>query len=182
MSIYCTEIGEMDCGCTEHYGRMRLGCTASGHRIAHRKWKESKLQPSTAGPGNMLSVFPFPVGHPMSAGCIKIYFFWPRSLPHCPPTILESFTHMSSDMCEIINDQVGKSAVLSYQSLARYRSLGFDDEITLHLQFRQHCPDTCCSRIHRGRATTQRHCARRWRRWGQGKCSVRSRGCSEKSM
>ena len=28
--------------------------TACGHRIAHRKWKESKLQPGTAGPGNRL--------------------------------------------------------------------------------------------------------------------------------
>ena len=28
-------------------------CTACGHRIAHRKWKENKLHPGTAGPGNM---------------------------------------------------------------------------------------------------------------------------------
>ena len=28
--------------------------TACGHRLAHRKWKETKLQPGTAGPGNML--------------------------------------------------------------------------------------------------------------------------------
>ena len=30
-------------------------------------------------------------------------------------------------MWESIRDQLGKSAVLSYQSLARYRSLGFDN-------------------------------------------------------
>ena len=28
--------------------------TACGHRMAHRKWKETKLQPGTAGTGNML--------------------------------------------------------------------------------------------------------------------------------
>ena len=28
--------------------------TACGHRIANRKWKETKLHPGTAGPGNML--------------------------------------------------------------------------------------------------------------------------------
>ena len=31
-----------------------LQTTACGHRIAHRKWKETKLHPGTAGPGNML--------------------------------------------------------------------------------------------------------------------------------
>ena len=37
--------------------RLGLQCnlpTACGHRIAHRKWKEIKLQPGTAGLGNML--------------------------------------------------------------------------------------------------------------------------------
>ena len=29
-------------------------CTACGHRMAYRKWKETKLQPGTAGPGNLL--------------------------------------------------------------------------------------------------------------------------------
>ena len=29
-------------------------CTACGHRMAYRKWKETKVQPGTAGPGNML--------------------------------------------------------------------------------------------------------------------------------
>ena len=29
-------------------------CTACGHRMAYRKWKEIKVQPCTAGPGNML--------------------------------------------------------------------------------------------------------------------------------
>ena len=31
-----------------------LPCTVLVLRIAHRKWKETKLQPGTAGPGNML--------------------------------------------------------------------------------------------------------------------------------
>ena len=29
-------------------------CTACGHRMAYRKWKETKLHPGTAWPGNML--------------------------------------------------------------------------------------------------------------------------------
>ena len=34
--------------------RPRPCSTACGHRMAHRKWKETKQQPGTAGPGNML--------------------------------------------------------------------------------------------------------------------------------
>ena len=50
--------------------------TACGHRMAHRKWKETKQQPGTAGPSNMLlSFFPFPVGLPMSAGC-TVTIWW----------------------------------------------------------------------------------------------------------
>ena len=30
-----------------------LTCTACGHRMAYRKWRETKVQPGTAGPGNM---------------------------------------------------------------------------------------------------------------------------------
>ena len=39
--------------------------TACGHRMAHRKWKETKLQPGTAVPGNML-------------GCslVSFHFLW----------------------------------------------------------------------------------------------------------
>ena len=48
-------------------------CTVLVLRMAHRIWKETKQLPGTAGPGNMLGsclvLFPFPVGHPMSAGC-----------------------------------------------------------------------------------------------------------------
>ena len=48
--------------------------TACRHRMAHMKWKETKLQPSmlpgSVVPGSLLSFFPFPLGHPMSAGCI----------------------------------------------------------------------------------------------------------------
>ena len=42
--------------------------TVCGHRMAHRKWKETKQQPSML-PDPELSFFPFPVGHPMSADC-----------------------------------------------------------------------------------------------------------------
>ena len=40
-------------------------CTAYGHRIAHRKWKDTKLQPGTAGPGKRL-------------GCclVSFHFLW----------------------------------------------------------------------------------------------------------
>ena len=40
-------------------------CTACGHRMAHRKWKETKQQPGTVGPGNML-------------GCclVSFHFLW----------------------------------------------------------------------------------------------------------
>ena len=54
------------------------------------------------------------------------FFLWPRSLSLCPPRTPESFTHMGSAMCEIIRVHRRKSALLGYQSLARYRSLGFD--------------------------------------------------------
>ena len=42
-----------------------FGPTACGHRIAHRKWKETKLQPGTARPGNRI-------------GCclVSFHFLW----------------------------------------------------------------------------------------------------------
>ena len=51
--------------------------TVCGHRLAHRKWKEIKQQPSMLpGPAlsgcMQLSFSPFPVGHPMSADCTKL--------------------------------------------------------------------------------------------------------------
>ena len=48
--------------------------TACGHRIAHRKWKETKQDPGTAGPGNRL-------------GCCLIYlhFLWAIL---CPQAVL----------------------------------------------------------------------------------------------
>ena len=58
-------------------------------------------------------------------------FFLLRSLFRHPPTTPESFTHMGPAMCESISDQLGKSPVLGYQSLARYRSLGFDHSVSL---------------------------------------------------
>ena len=49
-------------------------CTACGHRIAHRKWKETKLQPGTAGPG---------IRH----GCclVSFHFLWAIL---CPQAVL----------------------------------------------------------------------------------------------
>ena len=61
-------------------------------------------------------------------------FFWPRLLPHHPPSTPESFMLMGLAMWVSISNQLHKSAVLSYQSLTRYRSLGFD-----HLPNYQRC-------------------------------------------
>ena len=49
-------------------------CTACGHRMAHRKWKETKQEPSlfvawSSCAWLQLSFFTIPVGNPMSAGC-----------------------------------------------------------------------------------------------------------------
>ena len=55
------------------------------------------------------------------------FFLRPRSPSLCLPTTPESFTHIGSALCEIIRVHRRKSALLGYQSLARYRSLGFDN-------------------------------------------------------
>ena len=40
---------------TKFHSHPSFPCPAAcGHRMAHRKWKENKQQPGTAGPGNML--------------------------------------------------------------------------------------------------------------------------------
>ena len=39
--------------------------------MAHRIWKETKQETGTAGPGKMLSFFPFPVGHPEHEHCMS---------------------------------------------------------------------------------------------------------------
>ena len=52
--------------------------TACGHRMAHRKWKENKLQPGTAGPSNML-------------GCSLISFHF-RWAILCPQAVYVSIT------------------------------------------------------------------------------------------
>ena len=48
--------------------------TACGHRMAYRKWKETKVHPGTARPGNML-------------GCslVSFYFLWAVL---CPQAVL----------------------------------------------------------------------------------------------
>ena len=58
--------------CAGHY-------TACGHRMAYRKWKETKQQLGTAEPGNMLGcrLISFHVGHPEHEHCIQS---WTKSL------------------------------------------------------------------------------------------------------
>ena len=45
--------------------------TVCGHMMAHRKWKETKQQPGTAGPGNMLG-----------CGLVSFHFLWAILWPH----------------------------------------------------------------------------------------------------
>ena len=56
-------------------------------------------------------------------------FFWPRTLALARLSLSshESLIVTGSATCEIITDQPGQSTVLSYQSLARYCSIGFDN-------------------------------------------------------
>ena len=51
------------------------------HRMAHRKWKETKLQPGTAGPGSML-------------GCclISLHFLWAIL---CPQAVYPKLTKVT---------------------------------------------------------------------------------------
>ena len=46
----------------------RRSCTACGHRIAHRKWKETKQQPGTAGPGGP--------GNMLGCCFVSFHFLW----------------------------------------------------------------------------------------------------------
>ena len=72
------QLGEVDAprtGQCRGYGMdfgLEVYNTGCGRRMANRKWKETKQQPGTAGPGNMIgcyyvSFFPFPVGHSVAA-------------------------------------------------------------------------------------------------------------------
>ena len=45
--------------------QMNTKYTACGHRIAHRKWKETKLHPGSAGPGNRLG-----------SSLVSFHFLW----------------------------------------------------------------------------------------------------------
>ena len=52
---------------TQFYLQFAHYITACGHRIAHRKWKETKLQRHSWARQQawlLFSFFPFPVGHP----------------------------------------------------------------------------------------------------------------------
>ena len=99
--------------------------------MAHRIWKETKLQPGTAGPGNnawlLLNFFPFSVGHPMSAGCMcyvlrfSILFLYEfqktaQTCSNCSSRVFHSNLHCSFLgpvlSCAIISSQVPHTAVL----------------------------------------------------------------------
>ena len=67
-------------------------------RMAHRKWKETKQQPCTAGPGNML-------------GCISFYFLW---------AILSTSTNSQGD--SILICQKIRSAPLKKETTSWYSS------------------------------------------------------------
>ena len=62
-------------------------CTLCGHRIAHRKLKETKQEPGTAGPGNML-------------GCCLVSFYF--LFPH-PVHDLRIITHKSCKLISHLN-------------------------------------------------------------------------------
>ena len=53
--------------------------TACGHGMAYRKWKETKVHPGTAGPGNML-------------GCSLVSFHFLWAIP-CPQAVYLSVTN-----------------------------------------------------------------------------------------
>ena len=53
--------------------------TVCGHRMAHRKWKDTKLQPGTAGPGNMLVCC-----------LVSFHFLWAILCPQAVPLILNT--------------------------------------------------------------------------------------------
>ena len=67
--------------------------TACGHRMAYRKWKETKVQPGTAGPGNML-------------GCslVSFHFRWAILCPQAVETTLISscYGHKESNKSNTI--------------------------------------------------------------------------------
>ena len=56
------------------------GITVCGHRMAYRKWKETNVQPGTAGPGNML-------------GCslVSFHFLWAIL---CPQAVGSLIAHL----------------------------------------------------------------------------------------
>ena len=60
--------------------RVPYACTACGHRMAHRKWKETKLQPS------MLPGLAVP-------GCslVSFHFLWAILCPQAVPLIMRKF-------------------------------------------------------------------------------------------
>ena len=78
-------------GFAPFYTRQKYRTTACGHRIAHRKWKETKLQPGTAGPGNML-------------GCctISFHFRWAILCPQAVERGEARTRQKQTDMLSII--------------------------------------------------------------------------------
>ena len=69
-----------------------------------------------------------------------IEFFWPRTISHLPPTIPKSLMQIGPAISEIMMDHQLYSTILGYQSLARYRSLGFEQcSFTTISNFIQQC-------------------------------------------
>ena len=70
------EVGNLQKPWKETYSRP---CTACGHRMAHRKWKETDLPPDTDGPGNML-------------GCclVSFHFLWAILCPQAVDSLSRS--------------------------------------------------------------------------------------------
>ena len=65
-------------------------CTLCGHRIAHGKWKETKQQPGTAGPGNVLG-----------RCLVSFHFLWAIL---CPQAVDEPGNPLNSAMITRIDE------------------------------------------------------------------------------
>ena len=64
-------------------------CTALVLRMAHRKWKESKQEPGTAGPGNML-------------GCCLVSFRFLRAILSTSTVLVHGREDKKSEKCSCL--------------------------------------------------------------------------------
>ena len=69
---------------------LALCYTACGHRMAHRKWKETKQEPGTAGPGNRL-------------GCclVSFHFLWAILCPEAVYLLIKVGLTMSMRLLRV---------------------------------------------------------------------------------